>query len=120
MIPKADRITYAEARHVTGRSHGYLYKLVQEGRLSREGGARGQSWSTFLSRPEVEALAIAESRPHLRTDYWMTVSEAAEALGTTPHLVRTRRPTFRPGKRWLVVRAQDVVRAQFGLDLRGR
>lgn len=38
----------------------------------------------------------------------------AEALGVSPYLVRGRLPTFRPGKRWLLVRAQDVDKAQFG------
>jgi len=80
MIPPDDRITYAEARRITGRSHAYLAKLAREGRLTRQGGTAQQPFDTWLSRPEVEALAIAEYRPQRRTDYWMTVSEAALVL----------------------------------------
>lgn len=56
MIPTEHRITYAEAQHITGRSHGYLIGLVRQGRLSRDGGQRGQSRDTWLSRSECEAL----------------------------------------------------------------
>lgn len=79
-IPPEDRVSYKQARQITGRSHGYLFRLVNEGRLSRDGGRPGQAWTTFLSRAEVEALAIAEYSPHRRTDYWMKVNEAAKAL----------------------------------------
>lgn len=66
----------------------YLFNLVKQGRLSREGGARGQSWSTFLSRSEVEA---------------------AETLGVTSQTVRNRLPTFQPKRARLLVRRADVV-----------
>lgn len=81
MISPADRITYAEARRITGRSHGYLRGLVNEGVLSREGGRRQDSRATWLSRVEVENLALQEYRRGRRTGYWLTVAEAAEELG---------------------------------------
>jgi len=115
VIPPEDRITYAEARHITGRSHGYLFKLVKQGRLSREGGTRQQSRSTFLSRTEVEALAIAEYHPRRGTDYWMTVAEAANLLWVSDQTVRNRLPTFRPSNRLLLVRRHDVLRARFDI-----
>jgi len=120
VIPLDDRITYAQARYITGRSHGYLFKLVKLGRLSRDGGDQRQPFDTWLSRSEVEALAIAEYSPRRRTtSYWMTVREAAEALGVTGQTVRSRLPTFKVNARMSLLRREDVDRAQTALTREG-
>jgi hypothetical protein len=73
-----DRVTYAEAQEITGRSHGYLAKRVRTGELRRIGGQPSDVYTTFLSRAQVEALALHEYRRGLQTEYWMTMTEVAE------------------------------------------
>jgi len=91
--------------HISGRSHGYLFNLVHQGRLSRDGDGRpGHSRRVYLSRSEVEALAVAEGKSGHLTDYWLTVSEAAKVLRVTGQIVRTRLPNFRVSRRLLLVR----------------
>jgi hypothetical protein len=62
VIPTEDRVTYAEAIEITGRSHNYLSGLARRGLLTRDGGRRQDSRTTWLRRTEVEALALAEYR----------------------------------------------------------
>lgn len=57
VIDPGDRVTYAEAEAITGRSHRYLARQAQLGNLSREGGERTNPFTTWLSRAECEALA---------------------------------------------------------------
>jgi len=112
VIAPEDRVTYAEARRITARSHMYLYKLVKQGHLSREGsGQKGRSVGVFLSRSEVEALALAEYVRGQKTDYWLTVREAAEMFGIDGQTVRTGGfPTLRAGNGDLLLRREDVDR----------
>lgn len=110
-IPLKDRITYAEARRITGRSHGYLFKLVKAGRLTRQGGQRHQIRDTWLSRSEVEALAVAEFNWQRRTGYWYTVPEAARVLRVSIQTVHNKMPTFKASTRRSLVRYDDVERA---------
>lgn len=58
LIEPADRVSYAEALLITGRSGGYLRQQVERGVLTRVGGGRGESSATWLSRSECEALAL--------------------------------------------------------------
>lgn len=118
-IPSEDRVTYAEAREITGRSHGYLAKLAREGRLTREGGTPQDVRATWLSRSEVEALALREYHPGRTPAYWLTTAQAAKVLGVTSETVRNRLPTHRAGRRTLLVRRDDVMRAVLGRALLG-
>lgn len=86
-IPPEHRITYAEARRITGRSTSYLTKLATEGRLTQVRGRtpRRRCASAWLSRPEVEALALAEDDQGRRTAYWCTVAQAPKPSGVRPN-----------------------------------
>jgi hypothetical protein len=94
---------------ITGRSHVYLYKLVRRGSLRREGGTSQTTRSTWLSRAEVEALALREYRRGRESTYWLTMSQAAEALGVArQHVYQMNLPTRQAGNGDLLVRCQDL------------
>ena len=48
--------------------------------LAREGGRPQDSCATWLSRSEVEELALREYRRGREGTYWLTMSQAAEML----------------------------------------
>lgn len=104
---------YAVAEEITGLSHVQLWRLVEAGRLSRQGSGRTGDRDVWLSRRELEAMALEQYHPGRTGPYWLTTQQAADLLGVTPQTVRNRLPTHRAGKRTLLVRRDDVARAAF-------
>ena len=80
-IPAGDRVTYAEAVAITGRSRRYLAQLAQQGRLSRTGGTPRTALATWLSRAECEELALQQYRRGRASDYWLTIAAPRWATG---------------------------------------
>lgn len=112
-IEPADRITYAEAKLITGRSDSYLLAQARTGHLTRMRGASISNFQTWLSRRECEHLALAQYRRHHRPPYWVTMTEAAELLGIgkeSAYRARNRGhfPTFQAGNGDLLMRRIDI------------
>lgn len=112
-IAEGDRVTFAEAQEITGRSHAFLSKRARLGVLSRMGGQRSDVYSTFLSRSECEALAVAAYRRGQASSYWMTltqVSVLAKVSRANVHLDRKkgRLPARRTAMGDFLVTAQDA------------
>jgi excisionase family DNA binding protein len=125
LVDVSDRITYAEAIAITGRSHRYLSQLVAEGALTREGGNRGAgSYHTWLSRTEVEGLALSAYRRGRATDYWRTVAQTAAMVGVTRQAVQQavekgRLPAQRSRIGHWLIRRDDVLRLSAGGEFPG-
>ena len=115
LVDEGDRITYAEAIAITGRSHNYLSQLAAKGALTRQGGTRADPYRTWLSRTEVEALALSTYRRGRATDYWRTVTQTAAMVGVSRQAVQQALEEGRlPAQRsrfghWLI-RRDDVLR----------
>lgn len=114
VIDPDDRITYAEAIEITGRSRRYLNQQAAAGALSRVGGTRSDVFKTWLSRRECEQLALNGYRRGHATDYWLTMTEAAKMLGIArqnAHQARTvgRLPAQRTHNGDWLVRRDDVL-----------
>lgn len=112
-IHPADQISYREAQDITGRSHGYLKQRAARGQLTRMGGRPQDSLTTRLSRYECEDLALAGYRVGRKSAYWLTMSEAAIALGIArqhAYKARTagRLPAFEAANGALLVRRIDA------------
>lgn len=72
MIADEDRVTYAEAQLITGRSRSYLAQQARAVRLRRDGGTAQEPFSTWLSRAECEELGLARYRRSMAGGYWRT------------------------------------------------
>jgi excisionase family DNA binding protein len=116
LVDEGDRVTYAEAIAITGRSHRYLSQLAAQGALTREGGNRGSgAHHTWLSRTEVEGLALSAYRRGEATDYWRTVSQTAAMVGVSRQAVQQaveegRLPAQRSGIGHWLIRRDDILR----------
>ena len=110
-IDPGDRVSYAEAVAITGRSARYLRQAAQRGLLTRMGGQPSDAFTTWLSRAECEELALQLYRRGHAGDYWLTMTQAAAALGIARQNAHQARDTGRlPARRtamgdWLVRRA---------------
>lgn len=69
-IHPEDRVTYAEAKDITGPSHSYLARVARRGHSTRVGGGPRDIYTTGSSRTEVEAMALALYRRGRQTAYW--------------------------------------------------
>lgn len=82
-----DAITWRQAAQILGCSVSTVARLVRAGELSR-----GPAWAhRQLSRPQVEAVALARYHPRRsagRDPYWLTSAQAARTLGVSPGRVR--------------------------------
>ena len=125
VIELDDRVAYAEAVTIVGRSRSYLKAQVRRGVLTRVGGGRRDGFATWLSRGECEALALQLYRRGHASDYWLTMAEAAQLLGIArQHAYKARAgqrlPTYTTRVGDLLVRRRDVETLQRAGAFRGR
>lgn len=121
-IALEDRVTYTQAQQICGLKAGYLRQRVQRGELTRMGRAPNHTW---LSRTEVEDLAMRVHRRNQQTGYWVTMTEAAAILHvnrTTTYLLRDqgRLPARQSADGVWLARRADVHGLQADNTIRGR
>lgn len=88
-IERIDRISYAEAVLITGRSHSYLAGRARAGWLRRDGGTIGAPHETWLSRNDCESLAMQTINRSQTGGYWLTARQAGSLLGVVTKAVYT-------------------------------
>ena len=113
-------MAHAEAGRVASRALGVFSSSSRKVSSPARAGGRREPWATWLSRPEIEALAVAEYRPSWRTGFLPTLAEAAKALGGTTGTVRQRLPTLKASTRRVLVRATDIALAAEYREIYGR
>lgn len=109
MIAVEDRVTYAEAQQITGYSRSQLNWWAAAGQLRRDGGTRGDRFSTWLSRAECEELSLQRYRWNMAGGYWLTRIQAAELLGLSRgYAYRLPFPLFEAAQGDQLLRRADV------------
>lgn len=109
MIAAADRVSYAEAQLITGRSRSYLNQRVAAGRLQRDGGTPRDVFNTWLSRTKCEELRLRRYRRPMTGGHWLTRMQAAEMLGLSRgYLYRLPLPHFQAAQGDQLLRRDDV------------